>query len=620
MRNSKFKMFATLPKEKAPKFNEHLLNTNIQRMFILSIYVVIIQIVLNVMNMIVASVSPPVSQPVEPVVPMDAYIGLSMGTLGLGVVFFIIFFLMKKGKMKSSAFRWTMINVFLYSYLVIQLVFNTLNILSDAGLNSYLIAIIIVGLVPILKPVQSLSSIAGSILFVLISYAAFGSGVTSAVISIETWANTIIITGFCLCLSVVIYNMYVRDFLKSEELLNWNHELDDTVRKRTEELEEQTEKAKIASMAKSKFLANMSHEIRTPMNAIIGMSEIARKYAENKKTKDSIEEIYVASKHLLDLLNDVLDMSKIESGKFELFEESFNLKSTINDIRTIYNLEFSDKGITFQSNIDDLKDQQVIGDSTRLSQILYNLLGNSAKFTPKGGNTSLMVNVLKENNHEITYQFEVKDSGIGMTESQMKRLFQAFEQTDSAISIRYGGTGLGLAISQYLAGKMGSKINVESKLNEGSKFSFSITFLKGQKVEKQKQPLAIDLTGINILVAEDIEINRVIIEELLKEANASIEFAKDGEEAVMKFSRSNSGYYQLILMDIQMPNLNGLDASRKIRSLKRADSKTVPIIAMTANAYKEDVDNSLAAGMNAHLAKPIDLNAMLETIAKHLKL
>jgi signal transduction histidine kinase/CheY-like chemotaxis protein len=399
-------------------------------------------------------------------------------------------------------------------------------------------------------------------------------------------------------------------------------------RRANRQLKLQAEAVLAASRARSAFLAAMSHEIRTPLNAIIGMAYIVHDCVEdNEKALRGVNQIMTSSHHLLGILNDILDMSKIESGKLELTREPFSLLTACGEVSDIMTHRCVEKSITFITNIHEIRDMTLIGDKLRLNQVLINLLSNAVKFTNTNGKIKFITEILdfihEEGAEKVQIKFSVSDNGIGMSEEQMKKLFIPFEQADSTIAARFGGTGLGLSLSQNFVNMMGGTISVSSEPDKGSRFEFTLSFDKGKDETQLPASQAVDekyenmnLSGKRILLAEDIEINRLIVYELLSLTGLSIDEAEDGRKAVEAFSASPKGYYDIILMDIQMPVLDGYEAAREIRALDRADAKTVPIIAMTANAYKEDVEQALAAGMNGHLAKPIDKPALMETIGK----
>jgi CheY-like chemotaxis protein/nitrogen-specific signal transduction histidine kinase len=399
------------------------------------------------------------------------------------------------------------------------------------------------------------------------------------------------------------------------------HSMISEINEKNVRLEELTKAAEAASVAKSAFLANMSHEIRTPLNAVIGMTLIARKSAVNEKNLTSITAIETASKHLLGILNDVLDMSKIESGKFELINDRFNLKVVMDEVKEIIRQRCTEKNIKLDASLSEKNDIFVQGDHLRLKQVFINLLGNAVKFTPDNGAINFSMNIIDENEKKMKVHFIVSDNGIGMTEEQLGRLFRTFSQADSTIYNRFGGTGLGLSISQNLVQMMGSQIIVKSKLNEGSSFEFTVDFDKAEESSANEEGILNfipDLSGKRILLVEDVEINRAILIELLTDTHVKFDEAENGEEAVIIFNKAPHGYYDLIFMDVRMPLLDGYEATRQIRQLKRPDAKTIPIVAMTADAYKEDIDKALASGMNGHLAKPIDISAVMKMLMEKL--
>ena len=376
-----------------------------------------------------------------------------------------------------------------------------------------------------------------------------------------------------------------------------------------------------ASNAKGSFLARMSHEIRTPLNAIIGMAQIAKSTIGNReKTLASINQIAVSSHHLLSLINDVLDMSKIESGNLEVLSQPFSLLEALEETLTIASPKCREKNIVFKHNVSEISQTTILGDKLRLKQVLINLLSNASKFTDPEGTITFTTSILEETDKKISIQFSVQDSGIGMSKEQVARLFKPFEQADSSIATRFGGTGLGLSISQNLVQRMGGIIEIHSEVDEGSVFKFELTFEKSAfeaawSNGNEHEP---DFTGSRVLLAEDIELNRMIVEELLASTNIELEFAVNGKEAVEMFKRSDAGYYNLIFMDIQMPELNGYQATQEIRALPHPAAKYVPIVAMTANAYKEDVEQAFDAGMDGHIGKPIDMNELMKILSTYL--
>ena len=402
--------------------------------------------------------------------------------------------------------------------------------------------------------------------------------------------------------------------IKLEELVGERtHEL----RLRIEEREAAEREARIASSAKSSFLARMSHEIRTPLNAIIGMSEIAKKAAAgNDKALSAVNRVLASSRHLLGLINDILDMAKIESGKMVLASEPFSLGRAVGEVADIILPRCADKNIRFKADAAQVESRVVKGDKLRLNQVLINLLGNAVKFTNAGGETGITITLLEERPDNLSLAFSVYDNGIGMSREQVDKLFAPFEQTDASIASRFGGTGLGLSISKSLVNAMGGDISVSSAPGKGSTFRFALTLAKGElrasEAPEHSEPP--DLAGARILLAEDIAVNRIIIDELLSPTGAIIDEAVNGAEAVARFADSPEGHYRLILMDIQMPELDGYEATAQIRALPRADAD-IPIVAMTANAYREDVERALAAGMNAHVSKPLDVGALYGVLA-----
>jgi signal transduction histidine kinase/CheY-like chemotaxis protein len=518
-----------------------------------------------------------------------------------------------------------------------------------------------------------------------------------------------------------------------------------------------------ATRVKSDFLSRMSHEMRTPMNAIIGMTNIAEGTDYKEKLKFCLSTIETSASHLLNLINDVLDMSKIEAGKMELNVGPFDMEKMLMKVCNILEDKFEQKEQTLRVVIKKGMPLRYIGDEMRLSQVVTNLFSNAVKFTPEKGKILLTVEEIERREKRSRLHFVVSDNGIGMTPRQMERLFNAFQQADASIARRYGGTGLGLAISQKIVEHMNGHIEVDSELGKGSTFTFDVeierdpqqengdiwnrfsppeiralivdadpdsleqfktitdqfgvhsetaadvvtamslasaavqngdpydvvfldydlpgegviemirsldpsinkntvvvvtSFLKWNKIEQKAKeagvcrflakPLfpssvrkaienllegekrreeppnepaerALDLSGKRILLADDVEINRLIVKDLLEDTNVNIDEAEDGEKALSMFNRSPENYYDMVLMDIQMPGIDGYEAARLIRKLMRPDALNVPIVALTANVYKEDIEKALEAGMNGHLAKPIDIDEVRNLLAEQLR-
>ena len=376
-----------------------------------------------------------------------------------------------------------------------------------------------------------------------------------------------------------------------------------------------------ASRAKSEFLSNMSHDIRTPINGIMGMTSIALDCADDPdKVRSCLGKISGASHHLLSLINDVLDMSRIESGKTRINNTPADVRVICDNCVSIIKGQLIDRTLDFRTEY-DVTEPRILADDLHLRQVLINILGNAVKFTPDGGVILFSCTQKDCTESQVTFEFVIKDSGIGMSKEFQERIFDSFSQEENRGRSNYKGTGLGMAITKQLVDLMGGEIKVESELDKGSTFRVGITFERDfcEAAEAEESAGEANIEGCRILLVEDNELNREIASTLLEDAGAHIFCAEDGIDALEKFSGSEPGTYDVILMDIMMPRMNGLDATRAIRALQRPDAATIPILAMTANAFDEDIRATQEAGMNAHLSKPINLGEVLEAISFHFK-
>ena len=395
------------------------------------------------------------------------------------------------------------------------------------------------------------------------------------------------------------------------------------------ELEAAVETANRANEHKGEFLARMSHEIRTPMNAIQGITNIVQrkltdihdKNSELADVKVHIGQIESSAQHLLGLLNDILDITKIEAGKIEITEETVELGKLMETVVGIIKPRCEEKNISFIVEAEDFAGGAFISDSLRLRQVLINLLGNAVKFTPELGKIHLGMQRVDHHEGETLVRFSVCDTGIGIAPEKQTSIFQPFEQGGSQVSRQYGGTGLGLAISQRIVQRFGGEIVIQSEPGQGSEFSFSL-WLRETECEQSVMEDISDITNLFVgktaLLVDDVEINRMIIQSLLETTGINIDEAVDGTEAVKSFQSSPPGKYDIILMDILMPNMDGYEATRIIRDSDRADAASVPIVALTANAFKDDIKRAKDCGMNAHLSKPIEMDKLTEVLVRYL--
>lgn len=414
-------------------------------------------------------------------------------------------------------------------------------------------------------------------------------------------------------------------------LLITRQDIDELVRseqKKQKQLELAVAEANKANKIKSEFLSRMSHEIRTPLNAIIGLAQLGRANLKGPNPDVSegltyVENTLDSSHYLLSIINDILDMSKIESGEICLVLDNMDCRHILAGVGTIIGTQAAAKNVRFEVIKHSNCPENVVGDATRVEQILVNLLSNAVKFTPEGGLVQLIIEKADEQDDSVNMRFTVSDTGIGISEDFAPRVFEPFSQEYAGITSSYGGSGLGLSIARQLARMMGGDITVKSKKGEGSVFTAMMCFgiPRGKQHTHEEPEQCMDhsrLKGRRILVCEDHPLNIMVIKRLLEKKGCAVDVAQNGAEGVEAFEKSAPGWYDAVLMDIRMPVMDGLNAARIIRGLERPDAAQVPIIAMTANAYEEDIRLSIEAGMNAHLAKPIEPELLFATIARYL--
>ncbi len=393
-----------------------------------------------------------------------------------------------------------------------------------------------------------------------------------------------------------------------------------------EEYKNQISDLEEESQSKTTFLSRMSHEIRTPMNGIIGMVTLAEgKLEEDHPAMQYLSKVDELSDHLLSLINDILDMSRIEAGKVELEQKPFNIRDLGDKLYNMFAKNLKERNIRYEVNFEDVTANWLIGDELRISQIIINFLSNAVKFTEKGEIIVTFRQMLQRDG-VVDMMVRVHDTGIGMSTEFINRIFRPFEQEGMEISKKYGGSGLGMAITDQLVQLMGGEIVVESEEGKGSDFTIFLHLpeyqhkgIESTRVkERSAQAVTYSFKGKRILMAEDNEINATIAKEILEEMGASVEVAKDGQLVVEYFTMYPKGYYDFILMDVQMPVMDGREAARKIRSLDRTDAKTIPIFALSADAFVEDERMSIESGMNGHFAKPIDFELLQQKVGEFL--
>ena len=448
--------------------------------------------------------------------------------------------------------------------------------------------------------------------------------------------ETILMAGFILLLFAGLFYSISRRSLAEQkaEYEKRNNEIQTLAMKEMEESNKKLKKAKDittealqtaenANKAKTDFLSNMSHDIRTPMNAIIGMTSLIRHDAGNKaKVIEYADKIDISSQHLLGIINDVLDMSKIEAGKTVFKYTDFSILDFITELNTIFHSQIDEKNQTLTIIKENIRHEWVNGDKVHLMQIFSNLVSNAVKYTQKGGKIQFLVEECETKSSVYAkYRFLVSDNGMGMSADFKDTIFDAFTRAESSMTNKIQGTGLGMAITKNLVEAMGGTIDVESELGQGSCFEVLIDlriaedrFVSSAEQAEKDEPAGDVLKGMRFLCAEDNELNAEILMELLKIEGAECTICENGKRVLEAFEQSAPGDYDMILMDVQMPVMNGYEATKAIRRSSHELAKTIPIIAMTANAFSEDIQHSLAAGMNAHVSKPIEMKVLEKTI------
>ena len=424
-------------------------------------------------------------------------------------------------------------------------------------------------------------------------------------------------------LSIILIALYIFCYLLSRRRLRTEES------RRKDELHKASlaraiEMADSANEAKTNFLFNMSHDIRTPMNAIIGYTVMAKKYLDSKdKVTDCLDKIDISGQQLLSLVNQVLDMSKIESGKMTIEEAPADLIERASALLMIVEASAKAKGITLEGKIKNIRNKDILTDTPRVNQVFINILGNAIKYTPEGGKIIYTAEQISDPVDGVAkYRFTVEDNGIGMSKEYLTRIFDSFSREHNTTNSGIEGTGLGMAIVKKIVDMLGGKIDIESKQGFGTKVVVTVDF-KIQDISEMAQENVIEVEedafqGKRILLVEDNEMNREIARDILEDYGIYVEEADDGDTAVSMVKNSEHGFYNAILMDVQMPRMNGYEATMAIRELEDIELASIPIIAMTANAFEEDRKRALAVGMNEHLSKPIDITKLVQTLDRFI--
>lgn len=443
--------------------------------------------------------------------------------------------------------------------------------------------------------------------------------------------NSILVTMSVVFLAIILVVIISLDIRKVRNEKNQLQDLNQSLERAKQIAEEALQIAENANKSKSYFLSNMSHDIRTPMNAIVGFATLLSKNADNPgKVREYTNKIVASSQHLLGLVNDVLDMSRIESGKTTLNLSKESITDIVDGIDLIIRPQMNAKGHTFHVDVHSIIHDTIVVDKVRLNQICMNLLTNAVKYTPENGYVSFKIMERYVSGHSAHYTIEVTDNGYGMSKEFQESIFDSFSREEDSRTSKIRGTGLGMAITKNLVDLLGGSIRVQSVKGVGTTFTVDISFQLSETGEKvlyeETEQLETNgfeedsiFKGRHILIAEDNDLNAEILSEILKMTGATCDICKDGKQTVKKFEELEDGKYDFILMDVQMPVMNGYEATKTIRESSHPRAREIPIIAMTANAFTEDIQDALKSGMNAHVAKPVDMRVLEKTIKKVLK-